>query len=138
MKNAVKSISVVMVLLMCILCFAGCGNDSSNDSSNDGDSGKQITTSSQAISEVKNYMSGTSFSLEQRIAGALGFNNFYDPQYGTSSATQNRDGSWDVTIKGSMSGYVDEYHDDFESYKFEVSATVSESGSVLISVSKVY
>ena len=134
MKNAVKTISVVMVLLMCILSFAGCGNDSSND----GDSGKQITTSSQAISEVKNYMSGTSFSLEQRIAGELGFNNFYDPQYGTSSATQNSDGSWDVTIKGSMSGYVDEYHDDLESYKFEVSATVSESGSVSIYVRKAY
>ena len=134
MKNAVKIISVVMVLLMCILCFAGCGNDSSND----GDSGKQITSSSQAISKVKNYMSGTRFSLEQRIAGALGFNNFYAPQYGTSSATQNSDGSWDVTIKGSMSGYLDEYHDDLESYKFEVSATVSESGSVSISVRKAY
>lgn len=123
-----------MVLLMCTLCFASCGSDSDNGEG----SGKQITTSSQAISEVKNYMSGTSFSLEQRIAGTLGFNNFYNPQYGTSSATQNSDGSWNVTIKGSMTGYIDEYHDDLESYKFEVSATVSKSGSVSISVRKAY
>ena len=134
MKNAVKTISVVMVLLMCILCFAGCGNDSSND----GGSGKQITTSSQAIREVMNYMRGTPFSLEQQIAGELGFYNFYSPQYGTSSATQRSNGSWDVTIKGSMSGYTDEYHDDLESYKFEVSATVSESGRVSISVRKAH
>jgi hypothetical protein len=37
-----------------------------------------------------------------------------------------------------MSGYVDEYHEDLETYKFEASATVSESGSVTISVRKVY
>ena len=132
MKNTAKTISVVMVLLTCILCFAGCGNDSSND----GGSSKQITTPSEAISEVKNFLSGTSLSLKHRIAMELGFNNFYDPQYGTSSATQNSDGSWDVTIKGSMSGYVDEYHNNLKSYKFEVSATVSESGKVSISVKK--
>lgn len=121
-----------MLVVVTIFALSACGSSSSTSST------QKIETSSQAINKVKNYMSGTSFSLEQRIAGALGFNNFYDPQYGTSSATQNSDGSWDVTIKGSMTGYVDEYHDDLESYKFEVSATISETGRVNISVRKAY
>lgn len=131
MKKLIKLLCLMLSIMMFILCTTGCGS-----SSNSGGSKQSITSSSQAISAVKNYMSGTSLSLEQRIAGALGFKNFYDPQYGTSSADQNSDGSWDVTIKGSMTGYVDDYHDDLESYKFEVSATVSESGSVSISVRK--
>ena len=131
MKTFKKSLCLMLVVVT-IFALSACGSSSSTSST------QKIETSSQAINKVKNYMSGTSFSLEQRIAGALGFNNFYDPQYGTSSATQNSDGSWNVTIKGSMTGYVDEYHDDLESYKFEVSATVSETGSVSISVRKAY
>jgi len=134
MKKAIKLTSIALVLLMCALCFAGCGSNSDSN----GGSDKRVTSESQAIYEVKNYMHGTSFSLEQRICGALGFKNFYSPDYGTSSATKNSDGSWDVTIKGSMTGYIDEYHNDLETYKFEVSATVQESGNVSISVSKAY
>lgn len=135
MKTAKKVLCLVLVMLAIgVLCACDSGSSSGSSYSSE----TKITTSSEAISEVKNYMAGTSFSLDQRIAGALGFNNFYEPDYGTSSATQNSDGSWDVVLKGSMSGYVDEYHDDFESYKFEVNATVTESGSVSISVKKVY
>ena len=133
MKRMIKLLCVVLSIMMFILCAAGCGSSSGSGGSN-----QKITSSSEAISAVKNYLPGTSFSLEQRIAGALGFKNFYDPKYGTSSANQNSDGSWEVTIKGSMTGYVDDYHDDLKSYKFEVSATVSETGRVSISVRKAY
>ncbi len=131
MKTIKKSLCLILVVVT-IFALSACGSSSSTSST------QKIETSSQAINKVKNYLSGTSFSLEQQIAGALGFNNFYDPQYGTSSARQNSDGSWDVTIKGSMTGYVDEYHDDLKSYKFEVSATISETGRVNISVRKAY
>ena len=127
-----------IVLSAVVLLFVIIGNsNSSNSGSSYNDS--KIEYSSEAIRAVKNYMSGTSFSLDQRIAGELGFNQFYSPDYGTETAKQNYDGSWDVTLKGKMSGYVDQYHDDFESYNFEATAKVSEYGTVSnIRVRKVY
>ena len=136
MKTLKKALCLILAsLMLCFLC--ACGSASNTDYNSNKSDTEKITTSSQAINAVKNYMSGSPFSLEQEIAAALDFNNFYPPDYATSSATQQNDGSWDVTIKGKMSGYVDEYNDDFETYKFEVSATVSESGRVRISARKV-
>lgn len=123
MKRLIKFICVASVLLICLLSIVGCGSDESNGRT-------EITTEAQAINAVQNYMNGTSFSLEQKIAGELGYKNFYSPDYATESATQNGDGSWNVTIKGNMSGYVDEYNDDLESHRFEVCATVSIEGRV--------
>ena len=91
------------------------------------------TSEAQVIAEVKNYGLG----LDQRIASSLGYKEFYDPDYGTASATKNDDGSWSVSIKGSMFGYVDDYHSQLENYKFEVSATVTEDGDVTVRVRKV-
>ena len=129
-----------MLALLIIGSFCACGNESSGNSSYSvSDYVSKIETSSAAIRAVKNYMSGTFLSVEQQIAAKLGFNNFYSPNYGTETAKQNYDGSWDVTLKGKMSGYTDEYHDDFESYKFEVTAEVSEYGTVSnIRVRKAY
>ena len=133
MKKTLKPICIILSAMLLFFNVTGCGNSSSSSGSNE-----SITTSSQAISAVKNYMPGSALSLNQKIAGALGFKNFHDPQFGTSTATQNSDGSWDVNIKGNMSGYVDDYHDVFESYNFEVDATVSENGMVSISAKKAY
>lgn len=60
----------------------------------------------------------------------MGFKTFSEPQFGTCSAEQNGDGSWAVTLKGNMQGYVDDYQTDFEQYKFDVTATVSKTGEV--------
>jgi len=139
MKLLKRTLCLMLVLLTIgTLCACGSGG-SGNSSYSDSDNVSKIETSSAAIRAVKNYMSGTFFSVEQQIAAELGFNNFYSPDYGTETASQNYDGSWDVTLKGKMSGYTDEYHDDFESYKFEVTAEVSEYGSVSnIRVRKAY
>lgn len=127
-----------IVLAAVVLLFAIIGESNSTNSSNSY-SDTKIEYSSEAIRAAKNYMSGTFFSVEQQIAGELGFNNFYSPDYGTETAKQNYDGSWDVTLKGKMSGYIDQYHDVFKSYKFEVTAEVSEYGTVSnIRVRKVY
>ena len=134
-KQAIIAIIIfAIILIIVIFSIKGCSSGGSNDS----DYGEQITSSSQAINAVKNYNSGTPFSTEQLIAHELGFNNFYSPQYGTSEAYQNDDGSWEVEINGNMSGYVDDYADDFENYKFTIKATVSSDGSPSISVYKEY
>lgn len=128
MKKITKPTIITVILLMSVLCFIGCKNSYGM---------KEITTPSRAIKQVKKYMGGTDFSLEQRIAGTLGFNNFHNPKYSSSSATKNGDGSWDVILKGSMSGYDSEYDNKFKTYKFEVRATVWEVGNVSISIQKI-
>lgn len=128
MKRTMNPIKVTLILLILVLCFVGCKNSYGV---------KQIATPSRAINHVKNYMGGTSFSLEQRIAGTLGFNNFNNPKYSSSSATKNSDGSWDVIIKGSMSGYASEYYNKFKTYNFEIRATVWEPSNISISIQKI-
>ena len=128
-----KKVICLLLVVICFMgCFVGCGSDSSNNS---GDK-KTVTNSDQAIAAVKNNLKGSAFSTEQRIASALGFNNFSEPRYGANTATQKQDGSWDVTLKGSMSGYVDDYHSDFKTFQFELKATVSETGDVTIKSTK--
>ncbi len=125
---------LVIITIIVVFSFKGCSSSDRKNTS----FGETITSSSQAINAVKNYNSGTPFSTEQLIASELGFNNFYSPNYGTSDATQNDDGSWEVEINGNMSGYVDDYADEFENYKFTIKATVSSSGTPSISVYKEY
>ncbi len=125
---------LVIIAIIVVFSFKGCSSSDGKNTS----FGETITSSSQAINAVKNYNSGTPFSTEQLIASELGFNNFYSPNYGTSDATQNDDGSWEVEINGNMSGYVDDYADEFENYKFTIKATVSSSGTPSISVYKEY
>ena len=125
-----KIVALTITALVLAVCFLSCNSDDASDS-------VEITTSMQAINVVKNHMAGTFLSTDQRIAGKLGFNNFYSPDYGTSTAEQDEYGDWDVIIKGSMSGYVDEYHQDFETKKFSIRATVSQDGNVSMHISRV-
>ena len=141
----IKKTICLIIIALAVFSLSACGtsSDSSNENSNGANNNSYVETkieySSQAIRAVKNYMSGTFLSVEQQIAGKLGFNNFYSPDYATETAKQNYDDSWDVTLKGKMSGYVDDYNDDFKSYKFEVTAEVSEDGDVSnIRVKRVY
>ena len=130
MKTIKKVFCVVLVLLSIgILC--ACGNESSGSSSySDSDYSSKIDTSSAAIWAVKDYMSGTYLSIEQQIAAKYDLINFYSPDYTSETAKQSHDGSWSVTLKGKISGYTDEYNDNFETYKFEVTAEVSKYGEV--------
>ncbi len=143
MKRTVKFMSVVLVVLVSMLCFVGCTNNSGGSdvpsSENNSSSGntssdstentkkRVIETESQAIQAVKSDSHTT-----KQIARKLGFNNYYSPDYGVCSAYFTSIGEeWRVTLKGSMSGYVDEYHDDFETYQFIYETTVDpETGHV--------
>ena len=127
----IKRVLCLMLVLLTIGTLCACGRGRSGNSSySNSDNVSKIETSSAAIRAVKNYMSGTYLSVEQQIAAKFGFNNFYSPDYATETAKQNYDGSWEVTLKGKISGYTDEYNDDFETNKFEVTAEVSEYGTV--------
>ena len=87
-----------------------------------------ITTADEAIQAVKTYP-GTS----QTIANYFKFKNFYEPEYGTCTAVPAKDGSingWNVTLKGNMSGYVDDYHSELENQTFTLTAFVTDTGIV--------
>ena len=133
MKTIKKTLCMIMALLTaCALC--ACKDDSSTNTSKSNNRSNASysvgpQTSTAAINMVKNYMSGTSLSVEQQIASKLGFKKFYSPNYGTETAEQHSSG-WKVTIMGKMSGYTDDYNDDFDTRKFKVIADVSQDGKV--------
>lgn len=116
------------LILVFALCFSicACGTDSS-----DSDSGStKITSSMQAVNRVKNGDSWTSAGTEIRMDLGFKFNKIYDPDYGSCTAKENSDGSWDVTLKGNMSGYIDDYNEDFETYSFTYTVTIDSDGEV--------
>ncbi|MBQ8718747.1 MAG: hypothetical protein IJ112_01115 [Oscillospiraceae bacterium] len=115
-----KLTALLLALVMCLsLCACGGGEQSKKEEKN------EEITSTQAINAVKNNKVGSVNWTEQKIAGALGFKQFASPDYGTTDAEQNSDGSWTVVLKGSMSGYTDDYRSDYDRMKFELEATVS-------------
>ncbi len=62
------------------------------------------------------------------IARKLRFKFYHDPIWGTCSAEENYDGSWEVTLKGKMSGYTDDYKEDFATKPFKVTLKVNKEG----------
>ena len=128
--------SIALPLVMCLsLCACGSRDDTSTGSFASDDEVEEtqepiITTESQAIAAVKNEGYDDYNVAEQAIARKLGFNQFYSPDYGVCEAEQQNDGSWEVTLNGSMSGYNDEYHSDFDTMKFTLTATVTSDGRV--------
>lgn len=118
MKKMVKFMSIVLVVVVSMLCFVGCKNNSGSGNTSSGSTEntkkRMIETESQAIQAVK-----SNSYTKTAIASALGFNTYYSPDYGVCTAEWDdiRE-EWEVTLKGSMSGYIDEYHDDFETYRF--------------------
>lgn len=95
-----------------------------------GGSSTQITTASDAVNLVKKGDGFTSAATEIRMDLGFKFNTIYNPSYGTCTAQKNSDGTWSVTLKGNMSGYIDDYNDDFETYTFTYTVTVDENGNV--------
>lgn len=123
-----KIITYLVAVFMCIFLCA-CGSSTTSDNTETEE--KKITTSSEAIYEVKNhYPSNSMFSLDNQIAGELHFKSYHSPKYGSENATENPDGSWTVTLKGNMSGYTDEYGRDLSTRNFTVNATVTADGDV--------
>ncbi len=120
---------VLFILLSIIMCVAVCACDSGSSTTED----TTISSSEDAIYAVK-----SDTFTEQRICSGLGYKFFKTPNYGSCYATQNSDGSWDVTLKGNMWGYYNETKTDLDLCGFELNATVSKDGKVTFdSVEKV-
>lgn len=65
-----------------------------------------------------------------KIAEEFGLKFFYDPDYGTCTAS-NQGGEWKVTLKGTISGYTDDYKSNFVyDKKFTATVDVSKDGEV--------
>ena len=117
-----RTLALILALILCLSLAACGGSDSSSDS------GNTITSANEAIQAVKSGNGWTDAANE--IAVDLGFKRYGDPSWGTCSASQNPDGSWDVTLKGKISGYTDDYNDNFESETFDYTVTIGADGSV--------
>lgn len=127
-----KWTAMILALVMCFsLCACGSGKDTSagSDYAEDEEYEDRELTESEAVDAVKNNVFGGMNLTEQSICRELGFKQFYTPDYGTYDAEQKEDGSWEITLRGSMSGYLDDYHSDFDTKKFELVATAEYSGN---------
>jgi roadblock/LC7 domain-containing protein len=111
------------------MSFVGCQDNSSSDSDYDYDYDYDYSytmTKSEAISIAKE-----SSTVQNKIAAAYGMKFFYTPDWGTVTATEYSGGSWEVVLKGTISGYTDDYKTDFEyDKKFTAKVTVGSSGYV--------
>ena len=132
-KNArctVKKPVALMLFAICIftvcIAFIGCqNNETYTDDDYDYDYSYKLTKS-DAISAAKE-----SSEVQKEIATEYGMKFFYTPDWGTVTATEQSDGSWKVVLKGTISGYTDDYKTDFEyDKKFTATVTVSGTGYV--------
>lgn len=104
-----KAISLLLALTM-VFALCACG-DANTSSTKD----KTIKTEEQAIGRVK-----AGYNTSNYIALGLGFTFYSSPDYGVCSATQNEDGSWDVVLKGNMTGSLNETKTNVKKYGFEL------------------
>jgi len=89
-------------------------------------SSSTIKTKAQAISLAKN-----SSKVQNEIAELYDLEFYYTPDWGTTTAKQSYDGSWEVVLKGNISGYKDEYKTNFiYDKKFKVTVKISEYGYI--------
>ncbi len=131
MKRSVRILSILLVLAVLILGFVGCGSE--EDSSDvEVTNPVVVNNESQAINAVKNYKKGTAASTEQFIAGEFFFDKFYSPEYGDCEAELHTGEVryLDVTLYGTIAGYSGKYGDNFNQYRFKLTARVDEYGSV--------
>lgn len=131
-RRIVTSILAIMCVFIVCTVFVGCQSNDS-DANYNFSSYDYSLTESKAISIAKE-----SSEVENEIASKYGMKFFYTPDWGTVTATEDSSGNWKVVLKGTISGYTDDYKTDFEyDKKFTATVTVSSSGYVAsVSVSK--
>ena len=125
-----KKIIAAIVIVSCItnaIIFSSCSSTKEDDYSSSNNNYSTITTisESEAISIAKQ-----SSKVQNKIADYWDMKFFYTPDWGTCTA-RKVGGDWDVTLKGNISGYTDDYKKDFIYDKtFKVTVTVSSSGNI--------
>lgn len=151
-RSAIKRILVIVLAVACLGCsiwgFVDCSNNNYNydssydsdssdyDSSNDSDYSSGSSTTSITRSQAISYAKSSSIVLD-KIADLYGLKFYYTPDWGTTTATQDSNGHWKVVIKGTISGYLDDYKTGFVyGKKFTAKVTVYSFGGVSVYVSK--
>lgn len=129
-KSNVKRIISIVLAIACLsaLCInlIGCKEEKS-------ESTKKSISEEKAISIAKE-----SEHVQNKIADAYGIKFYMTPSWGTCTATLAEDGDWEVTLKGKIMGYTDDYKENMVYDKiFTATVSVSSSGYVgYVSVKK--
>lgn len=138
MKSNKSRFFCIIAMICLLLCLCACGDSTEPEEDSTEQKTNTISSEYEAINMVMNSGYGSRFDLTHRIGACLNFTRFSNPAYGSKKAVKLDDGTWDVTIKGSMTGSTDEYATNIETKKFEVKAHIDESGKVSIIVSRSY
>lgn len=128
MKNNINLRSILALIMaiavMSTICInlVGCSDSGSGSSSTT----KETISESKAIAIAKD-----SSRVQNAIAEKYSMKFFYTPDWGTCTATQKSDGSWEVVLKGNISGYTDDHKTNFiYDKKFTAEVTIGSSGYV--------
>lgn len=120
LKRSILCLCMIALCLTAVLTGCGQSGEQSGEQSGDQNGDPQTTVTYRpkfnTTAEIGNYVLNYLVNVQEngetttqlyaaRIAGqTLGFKNFYNPKYGTPQVKQNPDGSYTVTVAGSMSG----------------------------------
>lgn len=128
---------IVLVVLFVLVVVASDKVDRPTAGTDTGSSdvGVAITTESEAVKAADKYMAQNKAYINQLLADKLGYETFYDPQYGGKDVV-SRNGHWNITYYGNMTGYLDKYKTNIEMFKIEVLLTVKENGDITVNVFK--
>ena len=138
LHNLIMKIRIVALVVLVIAGIATIPPSDPDTAKNSGSSNSAaevskepvILNEQQALKAAKEYMKDNSRKVEKQIASECEFTKFYSPEFVTYSTKMSGVGSWTITVKGNMAGYIDEYGSDFEKYNFDMKIYVSEDGSV--------
>lgn len=123
-KSFISMMLVIACMLTYCLMLTSCGNSNDASTSGDDDYNKTITKE-EAISIAKK-----SSKVQNEIANEKNLEFFYTPDWGSATAEKRGDG-WLVVLKGTISGYTDEYKSDFEyDLKFTAKILMDSSGYI--------
>lgn len=137
-KNILLIALAVAFLILPLWSFAQCSNNNNNDynsnyhsssSYSSGDSTTKSITQAKAISYAK-----SSSTVQDRIAALYSLKFYYTPDWGTTTATKQYNGDWKVVLKGTISGYTDDYKSNYVfNKKFTVTVIVNYLGTCSVS-----
>ncbi len=124
-----KKIISFWLFIIFIFSLSSCG--SSNNTYSDIPSYEDYIREDVSISEHEAIsIAKNSKKVQDEIADYWDLKFYYTPDWGTCTASKSGQ-SWKVLLKGNITGYADDYKDDFRYGKtFKATVTVSPNGTV--------